>query len=225
MTTRFLIRIIPAAFIIFSYEFAFAELNFPVQARLFAGVTNANPTNVNSELNTLGISNMKNVAQYGMEVTYPLASRFEVGLRYTWRSDHEDDPANINNYADLNQNSAMLVGRIPLLKTKFIRFDGFAGFGGTNTTLSLNTPSQNGEITRQAATGWFASPCTSYGGSVAVGFKKFFVVFEGGYESNKVTGLSRSSTLNNNIQTIDLSGTYFTVGFLFDGVNATEYED
>ncbi len=224
MKTRLLIQMVAVALVCFSCESAFAKLNFPVKARLFAGVTNTNPAQVNSELNTLGISDMKNIAQYGMELTYPLAARFEVGVRYTWRSDHEDDPTNINNYADLSQNSAMLVARIPFLKSKFIRVDGFAGLGGSNTTLNLNTPSQNGELTRQAATGWFASPCTSYGGSVAIGFKKFFVVFEGGYESNKVTNLSRSSSINNNIQTIDLSGTYFTVGLLFDGVNATEYD-
>lgn len=219
---RLTIRIVVATAVCIFSDLAFANLTIPVEARLFAGVTSASPTDVNSELTTLGIKNIKNVGQYGVELAYPLLSHFDLGVRYTWRTDHEVDSTNANDYADLNQNAAMVVARIPILKTKFIRVDGFAGFGGTNTTLSLNTPSQNGELTKQAATGWFASPCSSYGGSVAIGFKQFFVVFESGYESNKVTGLSRSSSINNNIQTIDLSGTYFTIGFLFNGVRATE---
>ncbi|MNL88607.1 hypothetical protein D3C87_2184120 [compost metagenome] len=44
------------------------------------------------------------------------------------------------------------------------------------------------------------------------------MVFEGGIESNKVKDLKSSGTVNSSIDTLDLSGSYFSLGLMFDGV-------
>ena len=61
---------------------------------------------------------------------------------------------------------------------------------------------------------------TTVGGSVAFGYQGFFLVFEGGLETNKVKSLTRTGTVSNNVDTIDLSGTYASIGLMFDGVTA-----
>jgi hypothetical protein len=198
--------------------------DFPVQARLFAGATKADPADVNLELGAEGLKKVDTIAQYGVEITYPLAKFFNVGIRYTKHYISRDELISTfaTDYeAELNQDSALLVGRVALLKSTFVRLDGFAGFGGTNTTLKMKTASQDGQISRKDAAQWFASPYSSYGGSLAIGYKQFYLVFEGGFETNKISGLKRTGTVNNHIETIDLSGGFFTVGLLFDGISAT----
>ena len=54
------------------------------------------------------------------------------------------------------------------------------------------------------------------GTSAAVGYKNFYLVVEGGQESNNVDPFKYSGNINSNIQSVDLSGAYVTVALMFD---------
>lgn len=203
---------------------AFAAIQFPAQARLFAGATTADPTNVNQEMDAQGLKEFKSIAKYGLEITYPALSLLEVGLRYTKRyiKNGEVNPTpNADYRALLDQDSVSLIARVPFIKTQVVRVDVFGGVGGSNTSLKIKTATQDGELSRRASNDWYATLQSSLGGTVAVGFKNFYVFLEGGFESNKVGSLQRSGTINGNIQTIDLSGGYASIGLMFDGITAT----
>jgi len=205
-----------------SAESTFAK-DIPVQARLFAGTTKADPQDLNTELGVQGLKEVDSIAQYGVELSYPLLKFFDVGLRYSKRYVQRDELTSmpLTDYkAQIDQDSALLIARIPFLKTNFIRVDAFAGFGGSNTTLTMKTATQDGELSRKDTSGWFASHYASYGGSMAFGYKQIYLVVEGGLETNKVSGLKRTGTINSSVNEIDLSGSYVTVGLLFDGVPA-----
>ncbi|MCM2281892.1 MAG: hypothetical protein NDI61_08605, partial [Bdellovibrionaceae bacterium] len=69
---------------------------------------------------------------------------------------------------------------------------------------------------------WFASLYSSYGASLAIGYKKVYLVFEGGYQSNTVDKFKSTGIMNDNIQKLNLSGGYATIGLLFDGVSTSK---
>lgn len=202
---------------------AFAK-DFPVQARFFTGITSVDPKNVNETIEAQGLKKIDGVTQLGFEATYPLMNYLNVGIRYTKRLvDKDEEPADpsVEYNAKMEQDSVLLVARVPIMKSDIVRVDGFAGVGGTNTTLGLKTISQDGELTRRESGDWFASPYAAVGGSVAIGYKKVFLVIEGGYETNKVDGFKRSGTVSSNVDTLDLSGSYVTVGLLIDGLTGS----
>ncbi|MNK55176.1 hypothetical protein D3C87_741840 [compost metagenome] len=203
-----------------SSNIAFAK-EIPVQGRLFAGTYTINPTNVNETIEAQGLKKLDNATRLGVEITYPLYKYLDVGMRYTKRlGDAEENPKDPNTdySAKIDQDSVLLLARVPLVKSDVFRFDVFAGVGGSNTTLKVKTSSQDGEFSRRASGDWLATPYAAAGGSFAVGYKQFYLVFEGGFESNKVDGFTRSGSASNNIKTMDLSGSYFSVGLMFDGV-------
>ena len=203
---------------------SFAAAQFPAKARLFVGVTTVDPEDVNEEMTAQGLKEFENVSKLGVEITYAAAKFFDVGLNYTHRQMDRDElnstPSTDWN-ASLKQDSVSMVGRLPFLKSKFVRMDVFAAVGGTNTTLTVKTATQDGELSRKESNDWFASVMTTYGASIAVGYKKFYLVLEGGIEANKVGSLKRSGNLNSNVETIDLSGSYASIGLLFDGITAS----
>ncbi len=118
----------------------------------------------------------------------------------------------------------MLVARVGFLKTPIFRADVFAGVGGSNTSLKINTATQVGELSKKESGDWFASPCFAYGVSAAAGYKNFYFFLEVGMQNNSVSGLKMDGTLSGNtalIDKIDLSGPYFAAGFLFDGLTGS----
>lgn len=213
--------LLPSVLVFTLYSQVVSAREIPVQARLTAGMITANPTNTNDSLQTQGLKKLENVTQLGLEITYPVTDYLSVGARYTKRlADSEENPADANtDYSSkLDQDSVMLMARVPILKSNVFRMDAFAGIGGSNTTLKINSATQVGELTSKAADGWFDSPYAAAGVSAAVGYKQFYFVFEGGYESNKVSSFKRSGTVNSSIDELDLSGAYFTIGLMFDGI-------
>ncbi|MGZ3773920.1 MAG: hypothetical protein ACXVCY_13470 [Pseudobdellovibrionaceae bacterium] len=214
-------------FLIFMYSVlnpysAFAN-EFPVLARFFLGATSINPKNVNDSIGTQGFNKIDGMSQYGFEADYSLLRYLDVGVRYTKRL-AQANPASgtsSNYYVKADQDAVLLVARTALLKSDLVRIDAFAGFGGSNTTLSINTTGQSGDLTRRASGDWFASPYTAVGGSVAIGYKKYYLVIEGGVETNKVDGFKRSGTVSSNIDSLDLSGSYMSIGFLIDGLTGS----
>lgn len=202
-----------------------AITEFPVQARLFAGGTATTPKSANAELEAEGMKKLDTVTQFGVEMTYPLLKFLDVGLRYTkrYQSQDENPSAELTDYkASVAQDAVMGIVRVPFLKSTYVRADAFAGAGGSNTVMKLKTATQEGEITRKDSGSFLASPVASAGASIGFGFKNFYLVFEGGFESNKVKDLKYTGTVNSNIETIDLSGSYLTLALMFDGIKATK---
>lgn len=213
-------HILALVLIAVSGELSLAK-DVPVQARLFAGSATVDPKELNTELGVQGLKKVENYYQYGVEVSYPILPIFDFGLRYSKHYVQRDELQSslLTDYkAQIDQDSAMFIARIPVVKTAIVRLDAFAGFGGSNTTLTMKTATQDGQLTRKDETGWFASPYSVYGGSVAIGYKMFYLVVEAGMESNKPTGFTKKDNITSNIQSIDLSGSYVNVGLLFDGV-------
>lgn len=197
---------------------------FPAQARLFAGVLSSNPSELNQEMTSQGLKEFRSIPQYGVEITYPAAKYLDAGIRYQKRylKNEEVNPTPNSGYnALLDQDTILLIARVPLWKSDNVRLDVFGGLGGSNTTLKIKSATQDGELSRRESNDWLASLNTAAGGSVAVGFKSIYLVFEGGFESNKVDSFKRNGNINSNIQSVDLSGGYFTVGLMFDGITAT----
>ena len=209
------------AFLFTSSAFA-AE--FPVQARLFAGVNFVDPQNVNETTTAQGLQKIDKSNQFGVEITYPVASYLNVGVRYSKRiiSLDENPSTEATDYSvKVDQDALLLVARAPFAKTETFKADVFVGVGGTNSTLKIKTASQDGELTSSAGEGWAQSPYAAAGLSAAVGYKQFFFVIEAGYEYNKVSSFKRSGTVSSSIDTMDLSGGYASVGFLLDGIPGT----
>lgn len=210
------------ALIVFMFSVnAYSANEFKGQARLFLGSSSNTPSDVNTVLTAENLKNVDSIGVYGVELLYPLASILDVGFRYTRHSFYKDE-LNSNAFTDysaeLSQDSVMGVARMPFFKTAIIRADVFGAFGGSNTTINLKTASQNGEFTRKAEGAWVATPCYSFGASVAVGYKQYYFFVEGGLETNKVDNFTTTGTITSTINTLDLSGTYIHIGLLFDGV-------
>lgn len=217
---KFRIVFVTLLFFVIHTKFAEAK-DIPVQGRFFAGTTGVDPKNVNETIEAQGLKKMDGATQLGLEITYPLLKYLDLGVRYTKRLVNSDeqpsDPAT-DYSANVNQDSVLLVARVPFVKSEFVRMDAFAGVGGSNTTFRIKTASQDGDLTRQEVAGWFATPYAAYGGSIAIGFKQVYLVFEGGFETNKVESFARSGSVSSNIDTLDFTGSYFTVGLMFDGI-------
>jgi hypothetical protein len=199
----------------------FAADEFPVQARLFLGNTGINPDNLNDSIEPQGLKKMEMLNQFGLEITYPVMSYLNVGVRYTKRTQtaiEDPDNSGTDYSAKLDQDSLLLVARAPFLKTDIFRLDAFVGAGGSNTTLKVKTAGQDGELTKSAGDGWAASPYAAAGIAASVGYKWIYFTAEVGYESNKVEGFKRSGSVDDDINSLDLSGSYFVIGLMFDGI-------
>lgn len=192
----------------------------PVQARVFVGTGDVDPEDLNTELSAEGLKTVKAFPYWGAEAVFTPLRFLHFGIRYQRRSiDREEETGGAATFyaAQLRQDSVMGTLRIPVIKTALIRADAFAGYGGANTTLKLTTATQDGELSRKDDSGWFKSTVSAYGASVAIGWRAVYLVVEAGVETNKVDEFKRTGTVNNNIQEIDLSGSFVTVGLLFDG--------
>lgn len=195
----------------------------PIQGRVYIGATKVSPTELNNELSAQSLKKVDLLARYGAEMSYPIFKFFEFGIRYIRSEINRDEATSsiITNYeANIAQDAVMAVARISLLKTDILRLDVFGAYGGANTTFKIKSASQDGELRRRDDKGWLASPYSSYGGSIGLGYKPVYLFVEGGVEVNKVDSFKRFGTINSNVNTIDLSGSFIMVGLIYDGVSA-----
>lgn len=187
------------------------------QARLFFGSTQVAPKNLNTELTAQGIKNVDLNNQAGVEITFPTTDKLNLGIRYTKRLISQDDSVAATDFkAEINQDVAALVARYAFLKTDVVRLEVVAGVGGSNTTYTLKSATQDGGLSKTGSP--FATLYSTAGISLALGKGKFYFVLEGGMDSQKVESLERTGTMNNNVNEIDLSGAYFNIGVMFDGI-------
>jgi hypothetical protein len=193
-----------------------------LQGRLFMANTYLNKIgNLNTFLENEGLKKVDKTSNFGVEITFPTFRFFEPGMRYTRRTFNSDeDPSNTQTDYEANgsQDSVLLLGRIPFIRSSFFRFDIFAGVGGSNTTIKVKSATSNGELSRTGSADWFATPYYAFGSSVGFGIKSILVYAEAGYESNKVTNLKESGTMSSGISSVDFSGRYFMIGLMFDGI-------
>ncbi len=192
-----------------------------VQGRVFGGTVSVKPTELNTLLTSENLKNVDSLLKVGAEITFPLlGDRLNVGLRY------QRQGADIGQVgtglaaqypATLVQDVAMGVVRVPLLKSGFFMIDVFAGLGGSNTTFKIESGTQNGELSRKVTGDWFASPFYAYGASVAVGYNNIYLALEAGLDNNEIKDFDRSGTVSNNLQSMNLGGSYAVVSLVFDG--------
>ncbi|AZZ36081.1 hypothetical protein CIK05_04500 [Bdellovibrio sp. qaytius] len=204
--------------VMLSGQFAFSSDRMG-QARLFFGSTTASPSELNTELTAQGLKNVDLNNQAGLEITFPVMTYLNFGMRYTKRLISQDEVANAasTDYkVEMNQDVADLVARIPFYKSDFVRLDGVIGAGGSNSKYEIKTATQDGELEKKGTP--FATPHALAGLSLGLGKDKYYFVIEAGYDMNKVDGFTRSGTINNNVNTVDLSGGYLTLGLMFDGI-------
>ncbi|AHZ84006.1 hypothetical protein Bb109J_c1309 [Bdellovibrio bacteriovorus] len=203
---------------------ASAAVEIPVQARFFAGMTGVKLDELNDSLEAQSMKKIEGVTQLGLEITYPVMKYLDVGARYAKKlADSEENPADPNTdySAKIDQDAFLLIARVPIIREDFYRVDAFAGVGGTNTKVTMKTLAQNGDYTKSVGESWYASPYAAAGVSLALGYKRFYFVFEGAIEHNKVDDLKRSGSVSTSVNSLDLSGSYFTVGIMFDGIPGT----
>lgn len=215
------LSIVIAALSLFCSASAFADNgSFRAQARLFFGFSFADPAEVNTMMQSQGLQKFDKIGNPGVEITYPVASFLDVGLRYAFKFNTMfQDPNNISsNYGGIKQHAILLVARVPIIRSSNFKLDVFAGAGGTNSTFELKTPGFDGKFTKSATDDWFASPYFAAGASTGVGMKDFFLFAEVGLERNNVTKLTPSGTVPGSLSAIALSGPYAMVGILFDGI-------
>jgi len=189
------------------------------QARLFLGSAQVSPTQLNTEMTAQGLKQVDLNNKFGLEITFPLNDVISYGLRYNVRIISQDE-ATSNSATDytvqIEQQNMAGVLRVNLLKKDYIRLDAVLGAGGSNTEYKIKTATQDGSLTKKGTPA--ASLYTTAGASLAVGAGKYFFVIEGGYEQNKIDGFDRSGNINSNVDTLDLSGSYISIGFMFDGI-------
>lgn len=185
------------------------------QGRLFLGYTKGDPKELKTELAAQGLKDADGINNFGIEITFPTYEYLQLGLRYNHHlmglDELTSDPAT-DYKAEIKQDTFAGVARVPFYKSDFVVMDVFAAVGVAMTNYTEKTASIDGTLKNSA------SPYYTAGASMAFGYKQYFLFFEGGYEGNKVSDLKREGTINNNLNTLELSGTYFLVGLMFDGI-------
>lgn len=186
------------------------------QARLFLGSTQTKPTELNTELTAQGLKNVTLNNTFGVEITFPTMQYLQLGLRYSHHLIGQDeDPADANTdyKAELVQDTMMGIARVPFYKSDYVQADIFVGVGASlSSNYTIKTASQDGKLTHSTA------PNAAAGASLSLGYKQYFFMMEAGYEMNKLDKFTSSGTINSNITAMDLSGSYFLIGFMFDGI-------
>lgn len=205
--------IIFISFVSFSFS-SFGESKMG-KARLFLGSTQIKPEELNTDLTAQSLKEASLNNAFGVEITFPFSDRFNGGLRYAKRiiSQDELDGSALTDYrVAINQDIMAAVGRYLFYKGEVVNVDAVLGAGIGNTKYEIKSATQDGSMTKQAST-------YSMGGiGLSIGHGKYHFLMEAGYDSQKISGLKETGTLNGNISTIDLSGPYFTIGLLFDGI-------
>jgi len=201
--------------LVFMGPVAFAADMGMGQGRLFLGSTKTAPTELNTELTAQGIKNVDLNNSFGVEITFPTFQYLQLGLRYTHHLIGQDetnaDPST-DYKASLTQDSMMGIARVPFFKSDFVHMDIFVGAGVSASAFTLKTASQDGKLEKAT------TPNLAAGASLSFGYKKYFLTLEGGYESNKLEDFKRTGNINSNVTAMDLSGSYFLIGFMFDGI-------
>lgn len=185
--------------------------NINAQARLFVGGMTLNPSDVNTVIEADGLDKIKSGSQFGIEGLTKANDYLSVGVRYNKiYADSKKD----NYKADFSQDNTLVTLHLHLFQNDVFKIGLFTGLGNSlASTLNVRTSSQNGTYTKKNDSN------INYGLEMAVGYKKVFLLIEGGYSHNKVDEMTTSGTLTPKISTIDMSGPYVNAGILVEGLD------
>ncbi|WP_409478686.1 hypothetical protein [Pseudobdellovibrio sp. HCB154] len=161
------------------------------------------------------IEELKKVTGFGLEVDAELSSWFKAGTKIKGvfnGSNKKEAPFPATEYLSVQQYSAGLTGRVMLVNKENFFFDVFGELGLSNNTVELRTTMGNAKWDKNSHFYQRAGASTGFGGS---SFKMFV---EGGYENFKLDNLKHEGAIGQNINEIDLSGPYVSVGLIISGL-------
>lgn len=177
-----------------------------------------NPSDANAVLKSGGFDDLTKLATYGIQASRDVTPKFNIGLRGligTSRTEIENTAtSSASNYtAYIIRTGLSVILSSPLVKTEKFKAEVLTGFGSGGVSLDLRNGTQDGKYESSSV-----GPTALVGAAVAFGHKYVFLRIEGGYEYVNATSLNKSGTLTSNLEKIDLSGGYFNVGLLIDGL-------
>ena len=214
-----MLKLIALLFAITS-SFAFADSAAKGQSRFFAGGLTASPDQVNTVLEAGGIENLKTIGAYGVEGSYALLPRFNLGLRYVGKYAKAKEKANppavpLNPYyASLQSQAYMASARITLISTSFFMVDVFGAAGIQQGKVDIRTASGDGYYDSSEKSEFMSQ----YGASMGFGFKNVYLFAEAGQEVSKFKSFARKGTTSASIEEINTGGPFVFIGICMNGV-------
>ncbi|MCM2353789.1 MAG: hypothetical protein NDI63_09250 [Pseudobdellovibrio sp.] len=161
------------------------------------------------------IEELNKVTGFGLEANAALSSWFKAGTKIKGvfnAANKKEAPFPATEYLAVQQYSAGLTGRLMLANKKNFNLDLFGELGLSNNTVELQTTGGKAKWDKNSHFYQRA------GASVAAGGESFKVFVEGGYENFKLDNLKYEGTIGQNINEIDLSGSYVSVGLIISGL-------
>lgn len=161
------------------------------------------------------IEELKTVTGFGLEVDAELSSWFKAGTKIKGvfdGSNKKEAPFPATEYLSVQQYAAGLTGRVMLVNKEKFFFDVFGELGLSNNTVELRTTAGNAKWDKDMHFYQRA------GASMGIGGSAFKMFVEGGYENFKLDHLKYEGTTGQNIDEIDLSGSYVSVGLIVSGL-------
>jgi hypothetical protein len=191
----------------------------PTQLRFFIGNQSTSPSQVNDVIVPAGLTKFSSIATYGIEATYAVIPRINLGVRGEgkWQKVKETASPSANPlnpyYASIQQSAALAILRIDLVNTPIVKVDVFGAAGTAATNMDIRTAAGDGNYSRG-----MSSIISNAGASLGIGWSNIYFLIEGGNEWNKVGNLTKTGATSAAIDTIDLSGGFVTVGLIFNGL-------
>ncbi|AZZ35295.1 hypothetical protein CIK05_00240 [Bdellovibrio sp. qaytius] len=161
------------------------------------------------------IEEMKGITGFGLEVDAELNSWFKAGTKVKGvfnGSNKKEAAFPATEYISVQQYSAGLTGRVMLVNKDNIFLDMFGELGLSNNSVELKTSGGTAKWEKNSHFYQRAGASMGLGGSLL----KMYV--EGGYENFKMKNPNYEGTIGQNINEIDLSGSYVSVGLVISGI-------
>lgn len=184
------------------------------QLRLFAGSLALNPKDVTVYTDAQNIEKFDSSLFYGLEVDHPVLGGISLGLRYQVEEESLGTKGSTTFTKRMGTKQELIFAmlRIPVVAESFFRLDMFGG--GGLATSSFETYS--GMTTNKFGGSTLGSMA---GASVSIGFWDVFLTVEAGQEFvnyQEIKASDKDSTAP--FLKADLSGSFVTVGLLFNGL-------
>lgn len=174
------------------------------------------PTQLNNMSAPDNVEKLKDLTGIGLEADARVKPWLKVGTRIKgiWNAANQPNPPSpAVAYVQVQQYSAGIVGRVPVVEKDGANLDVFAEIGLANTSIDVQTVSSGkGSWTNNAG------PYGRAGVSVGLGWPTFKFFFEAGQEWNNLDKLSYTGTMTNNLSSVDFSGLYSAVGVIIYGI-------
>lgn len=200
------------AFVFIYSQSALSAREFPAQLRLYTGKSLINSTVINDYLATQTLDPMKEVGRVGIELGAMANKHIYLGFKYNLGQKTIDGPTS-GESVTLTHGFGQIIGRVAFVKADTHYVDFLLGIGGASLAL-LKKGNTDSMLERTD----YSSRIFNAGFSAGIGYKRFFIFTEVGYEKNYVGPMERTQGTLAPIEGVDLSGPYATVGIMIDGI-------